>query len=90
MASKLSNVLRSSYKIATRSNAPAIFKTPVRSLVCTETGAILDKPARHRFGLLKVLVVTVPFLYLGATGGKEVSAFLEENDIFVPSDDDDD
>ena len=66
------------------------FRVPNRGIVFSESGAIYERPLRTRFGVLKTFVVSLPFLYLGATAGKEVSAFLEENDIFVPDDDDDD
>ncbi|XP_033743814.1 essential MCU regulator, mitochondrial-like [Pecten maximus] len=61
-----------------------------RTVVCSETGAVLPQPHVDRLGVLKVLVVVMPFLYVGATIGKEGAAFMEENDIFVPDDDDDD
>ena len=41
------------------------------------------------FGLVKMFVVVIPFLYAGSTLSKKGAAFLEENDIFVPDDDDD-
>jgi len=62
---------------------------PARTVVYSETGAVLDRPEQVRFGLLKVLLVVVPFVYLGATMSKSGAAFLEENDIFVPAEEDD-
>ncbi|GIZ01850.1 essential MCU regulator, mitochondrial [Caerostris extrusa] len=64
-------------------------EVPVRCIVTTETGAVLPKPAKMQFGLLRVLLTVLPGLYLGATISKEGAAFLEENDIFVPDEDDD-
>ncbi|XP_071797694.1 essential MCU regulator, mitochondrial-like isoform X2 [Asterias amurensis] len=61
----------------------------VRCKTTTETGALLAKPTTINLGLSKIVLVTVPFLYLGATISKEGAAFLEENDIFIPDDDDD-
>ena len=61
----------------------------IRTAVTTETGAILEKPDQVRFGLIKTVLVVFPFLYAGATLSKNGAAFLEENDIFVPDDDDD-
>lgn len=62
---------------------------PIRNAVTTETGAFLPKPEKIPFGLLRVLLTVLPGLWLGATISKEAAAFLEENDIFVPEDDDD-
>lgn len=63
---------------------------PSRKAVCTDTGAMLHKPETTRFAIVKAMSTVVPFLYLGATVSKKGAAFLEENDIFVPDDDDDD
>lgn len=51
--------------------------------------------ASHRgeqttFGLIRIAVVVVPFLYVGTRISKNFAALLEEHDIFVPEDDDDD
>lgn len=42
------------------------------------------------FGLIRITVVVVPFLYVGTLISKNFAALLEEHDIFVPEDDDDD
>ncbi|XP_078691436.1 essential MCU regulator, mitochondrial-like isoform X1 [Branchiostoma floridae x Branchiostoma belcheri] len=63
---------------------------PVRTKITNSAGAMLPEPYNIRFGLAKVLLVSTPFLYLGAWISKEGAEFLEENDIFVPDDDDDD
>ncbi|PIK44401.1 hypothetical protein BSL78_18725 [Apostichopus japonicus] len=55
----------------------------------SSVGSIKQQPPQVKLGLLKAFVVVVPFLYIGATISKEGAAFLEENDIFVPEDDDD-
>ena len=60
----------------------------VRTKVTTSSGAILPGPSVMRFGVPAVLVFITPFVYIGATISKEAAAFLEENDIFVPDDDD--
>ena len=59
------------------------------SMIYNESGGVHSRPSAVRFGLVKVSVVTVPFLYLGATISKNGAAWLEENEIFVPEDDDD-
>lgn len=58
------------------------------SSTCSNTGAVLSKPAKSRFGLVKVTVVVVPFLYIGGIISREGASWLEENDIFSPEDDD--
>lgn len=42
------------------------------------------------FGLVRIALVVVPFLYVGTQISKNFAALLEEHDIFVPEDDDDD
>uniref|UniRef100_A0A672IVH7 Essential MCU regulator, mitochondrial n=1 Tax=Salarias fasciatus TaxID=181472 RepID=A0A672IVH7_SALFA len=42
------------------------------------------------FGLVRIALVVVPFLYVGTLISKNFAALLEEHDIFVPEDDDDD
>lgn len=58
------------------------------SSTCTKSGGILSKPEKTSFGLLKVTCMVVPFLYLGGMISREGAAWLEENDIFSPEDDD--
>uniref|UniRef100_L7M1Q4 Essential MCU regulator, mitochondrial n=1 Tax=Rhipicephalus pulchellus TaxID=72859 RepID=L7M1Q4_RHIPC len=62
----------------------------IRHRVCYNSGAIMPEPETSNTGLLWVLLTVLPGLYIGATISKEGAAFLEENDIFVPDDDDDD
>lgn len=54
------------------------------------TGAILPRPERTSFGMVRVCLAVVPGLLIGATISKYMANFLEENELFVPSDDDDD
>ncbi|XP_040043121.1 single-pass membrane protein with aspartate-rich tail 1b [Gasterosteus aculeatus] len=61
-----------------------------RTVVSTSSGAILPKPDKTPFGLFRLTVVVVPFLYVGTLISKNFAALLEEHDIFVPEDDDDD
>uniref|UniRef100_G1Q422 Essential MCU regulator, mitochondrial n=1 Tax=Myotis lucifugus TaxID=59463 RepID=G1Q422_MYOLU len=63
---------------------------PSRSVITTRSGAILPKPVRTPFGLLRVLCTVIPFLYVGTLISKNIAALLEEHDISVPEDDDDD
>jgi len=64
--------------------------TPVRTKVCSESGALLEKPVHVRFGLVKVAVTVTPFLLTGGILSREFAALLEEHELFVPDDDDDD
>ncbi|ELU16978.1 hypothetical protein CAPTEDRAFT_157027, partial [Capitella teleta] len=77
----LSNGLKRSNNVRSR--------VPQRNAVFSDTGSVLDAPEKTQFGLTKALIVTLPALYLGANISKHGAAFLEENDIFVPDDDDD-
>ncbi|XP_005379454.1 PREDICTED: essential MCU regulator, mitochondrial [Chinchilla lanigera] len=61
-----------------------------RSVIVTRSGAILPKPVKMSFGLLRVFSIVIPFLYVGTLISKNFAALLEEHDIFVPEDDDDD
>lgn len=54
------------------------------------SGAFRPKPSEMPFGLLAIMCAVIPGLFVGATISKNVANFLEENDLFVPSDDDDD
>ncbi|GCC38627.1 essential MCU regulator, mitochondrial [Chiloscyllium punctatum] len=61
-----------------------------RKVVMSKSGAILPKPVKTPFGLMKVFIVVIPFLYMGTQISKSFASLLEEHDIFVPVDDDDD
>ncbi|XP_010753717.2 essential MCU regulator, mitochondrial [Larimichthys crocea] len=74
----------------TPSTEPRRTVTPARTAVCTSSGAILPKPKKTPFGLIRIALVVVPFLYVGTLISKNFAALLEEHDIFVPEDDDDD
>ncbi|XP_034476406.1 essential MCU regulator, mitochondrial [Drosophila innubila] len=54
------------------------------------SGALKPKPGEMPFGLFAILCAVIPGLFVGATISKNVANFLEENDLFVPADDDDD
>ena len=56
----------------------------------TPSGSILPEPKKPRFGVLGVICAVATGLFIGATISKNVANFLEENELFVPSDDDDD
>ncbi|KAM7342086.1 essential MCU regulator [Cochliomyia hominivorax] len=54
------------------------------------SGALKPKPEEMPFGVMGVVCAVVPGLFIGAAISKSVANFLEENDLFVPEDDDDD
>ncbi|XP_026105152.1 essential MCU regulator, mitochondrial-like [Carassius auratus] len=61
-----------------------------RNAVSTTTGGVLPKPVKVPFGLTRMFIVVIPFLYVGNLISKNFAALLEEHEIFVPDDDDDD
>lgn len=61
-----------------------------RCVVTMPTGAVSAEPRRSRLALVGALLAVIPGLLLGASISKNFASFLEENDLFVPSDDDDD
>lgn len=65
-------------------------KLVYRNITTTSTGAVLPLPHRTRFGMLGVICTVIPGLLIGATISKKMANFLEENELFVPADDDDD
>jgi hypothetical protein len=63
----------------------------VRNIVTTETGSILEAPQKKGIlGFAGVAVAVTTGITIGSLISKDVASFLEENDLFVPSDDDDD
>ncbi|KAJ1356296.1 hypothetical protein KIN20_013991 [Parelaphostrongylus tenuis] len=48
------------------------------------------QPSRNRVALFKLCVVAISSLYFGGFIAHKGASFLEENEIFIPSDDDDD
>ncbi|KAM9769376.1 single-pass membrane protein with aspartate-rich tail 1b [Menidia menidia] len=95
------SVLRFSLRLSTRktgilSRNPGLKTSAIprttqsRTAVSTPSGAILPKPDKTPFGLIRMTAVVVPFLYVGTLISKNFAALLEEHDIFVPEDDDDD
>jgi len=61
-----------------------------RNAVTTAAGSFLQAPLKQRYGLLGVALTITTGLTVGSLISRDVASFLEENDLFVPSDDDDD
>ncbi|KAG9279105.1 essential MCU regulator, mitochondrial [Astyanax mexicanus] len=90
---RFSAVLRRNAAVSLRgsgSGSPRGTVSQSRGAVCTNSGALLPKPRKTPFGLIRICMVVVPFLYVGTLISKNFAALLEEHDIFVPEDDDDD
>ncbi|XP_005178452.1 essential MCU regulator, mitochondrial [Musca domestica] len=68
----------------------AITETQRRQSTHFRSGALKPKPEETPFGMVGVLCSVLPGLFIGAAISKSVANFLEENDLFVPEDDDDD
>lgn len=79
-----SNLLRRSVQQSTQMLITKRFKTHHKS------GAIKPMPVVLPFGFVGLFCSVIPGLFIGAAISKSVANFLEENDLFVPSDDDDD
>ena len=56
--------------------------------VYTKSGAINNMPERTEFYSFKIIGMIFPGLLSGAFFAKWLAEFMEENDIFIPSDDD--
>ncbi|CAL7949499.1 unnamed protein product [Xylocopa violacea] len=61
-----------------------------RSRTTTRSGAILPEPKGTRFGYLGVICSVTAGLVIGTTLSQMMANFLEEKELFIPSDDDDD
>jgi len=67
--------------------------TGINAVVCRRvltapSGAVFPEPKKFQFPLLKVFLVLTPGVYIGAAIAKNGATILEENEIFVPTDDD--
>ena len=61
-----------------------------KHIVTTTQGSICAEPVKVKFGIFKALAAAIPGILFGATLAKNGAAWLEENEIFIPDDDDDD
>lgn len=56
----------------------------------TVVGGVESRPIYyHSFGIAKVLIVSTPFISVGAFIAASFASYLEDFDLFVPDDDDD-
>ena len=78
-------------QICNLSNKLLVAKNVTRTLTTRETGAVLGAPQKKGLlGFVGVAVTVSAGITVGSMISKDVASFLEENDLFVPSDDDDD
>lgn len=62
----------------------------LRKLNTAAVERIQSKPIYyHSFGIIKIISVSAPFIYVGAYLAASFAAYLEDLDLFVPDDDDD-
>lgn len=61
-----------------------------KNATMSTTGLIPPKPERSSFGLVKAFIAVTLGISFGATISRITANFLEENELFVPSDEDDD
>uniref|UniRef100_A0A8C9RU37 Essential MCU regulator, mitochondrial n=1 Tax=Scleropages formosus TaxID=113540 RepID=A0A8C9RU37_SCLFO len=71
-------------------DAGCVLFVPSATFFHTRHTSFILSFAQTSFGLLRITVVVLPFLYVGTLISKNFAALLEEHDIFVPEDDDDD
>ena len=85
-------ILRGVISAARRSIWTARGGVTTATIPARRLGAVVpSKPIYyHTFGMAKVLIVSAPFIYLGAHTAKFFASYLEDLDLFVPDDDDDD
>lgn len=84
----ITNILRKSQALSLSSQrTPGMIQTRNMQLT-TESGAVPKKPQTMSFGVIKVVLLSIPFIYVGAVMSREGAAWLEENEIFSPEDDD--
>ena len=87
---KVMQICRKPLVVRQRNGIPHNLSHQVRRIVTTENGGFMPQPKQVRFGLVGVIFTMTLGLAMGASMSQNVASFLEENDLFVPSDDDDD
>ncbi|XP_055699798.1 essential MCU regulator, mitochondrial-like [Phlebotomus papatasi] len=64
--------------------------TQSRTKTHFRSGALKPCPETVPFGLVGIFCTVIPGLLIGAAISKNVANFLEENELFVPDDEEDD
>ena len=84
-------VFRQVFHKLSRVTRQKIFNDNIKSYSTASPISLIEgKPLQIRFATLKVCLTVFPFLLLGATISKNGARILEEQEIFVPEDDEDD
>lgn len=83
---KVSLICTQCYEI--RSSEGVVSRAPLNNVVVSVV--VCDTGEQTPFGLIRIALIVVPFLYVGTQISKNFAVLLEEHDIFVPEDDDDD
>ena len=60
-----------------------------RNAVTSAKGEILSNPSKVSFGQAKIVFTAAAGILIGPTLAKNGASWLEENEIFIPDDDDD-
>lgn len=82
---------RSCFNIATTRSRKLLLKLQNRnSSVGAPRTIIQPKPQKTFLGITRLVLVFIPFCYVGGMISKAGADLLEDYDIFVPEDDDDD
>ncbi|CAL2051552.1 unnamed protein product [Caenorhabditis brenneri] len=63
---------------------------PGISVTSVARGNVGQRPFTNKAGVFKLLLVSTSSLYLGGLIAHKGASYLEENEIFVPTDEDDD
>lgn len=72
-------------------NQRSIHTTKTTAVTFTESGAVMPNPGKTKvITLLGGLAAMTIGIYTGGMISKNIAGWLEENELFVPSDDDDD
>lgn len=67
-----------------------ITSIPSRSIVTNESGGMLRAPEKKGMrGIVGVVLSVSAGITIGSALSRDIANFLEENDLFVPEDDDD-
>jgi len=75
---------------ASSSSRQGATTVPVRTAVTSASGAYFIEPRKVPMGVPGVGATIATGLLIGAGISKNIASFLEENELFVPADDDDD
>merc|ERR1711892_902623 len=69
---------------------PPVPSRPASNILIDQAGLVRPPPPlRPQYGLLKAVLNTCFGIYVGAFISQKMAAFLEENELFVPEDDED-